>query len=136
MATFLGTNLEFIELNDTTWRNKVNSNFTVLSAAQTKSGNYTLDTSPPTNSTADYIIFCTASSGTQVITLPAVGIGKTYMIIRTAEGSTLEIEPTSGTSINRESADTHVALGPGKGSSAHVFCDGTNWFARLISVAT
>ena len=129
MATFLGTNLEFIELNDTTWRNKVNSNFTVLSAAQIKTAAYTVDSSPPTNATSDHTIFVDPGGDTK-ITLPALGIGKSYVIIRSDTGSALTIGPHSGGVINALSADATITVGTATGATVFIFCDGVKWLAN------
>tara|TARA_Y100001973_G_C5168868_1_gene317794 strand:- start:118 stop:519 length:402 start_codon:yes stop_codon:yes gene_type:complete len=129
MATFLGTNLEFIELNDTTWRTKVNSNFTVLTAAQIKTANYTVDSSPPTNSTTDHTIFVDPAGDT-TITLPALGMGKSYIVIRKDTGSVLKVAPHSGGAINALSADATITVGTAIGATVFIFCDGVKWYAN------
>ena len=129
MATFLGTHLEFIELNDTTWRNKVNSNFTVLAATQVKTANYTVDSSPPTNATSDNVIIANSDGGAFKITLPALGIGKAYTIVKGGTNTThaITVGPHSGGKINNGSVDATITITNAVGAAIYIWCDGTQW---------
>jgi len=75
MSEILGTKLHFIEPGESAWRHKLNMNFATLRAFQKVTANYTIDASPPTNATYDYIIGVYANANNVDITLPTLATG-------------------------------------------------------------
>ena len=140
MASFLDGKIELIELNDTTWRNKVNANFTLLTAAQeldaaSGSVTYTVDATPPTNSTYDHIIFAKlngSNGNTITVTLPTPTMGRTlfFMVTNTAgSGNGLILTRNSGGSINGGTTD--IAVGSVVGVGAWCVATADGWFLKL-----
>ena len=140
MAQFLDGKIELIELNDTTWRNKVNANFTTLTAAQeldaaSGSVTYTVDATPPTNSTYDHIIFgkLNGSNGNTItVTLPTPTMGRTlfFMVTNTAgSGNGLVVAPNGSGTINGSSGN--IIVGSVVGVGAWCVATTGGWFLKL-----
>ena len=143
MSEILGTKLEFIEPGESAWRHKLNMNFATLRAVQTKTGAYTCDSSPPTNSTYDYTIFCDSTSGAFTITLPAESEGREMRFIRkdnSANAVTIKAatgDYLNGTEDGEISLDyTGSGIGYNFGLSVVLVCEGTGvtegWWGRVL----
>jgi len=138
MAQFLDGKIELIELNDTTWRNKVNANFTTLTAAQELDATgsnvtYTIDATPPTNSTYDHTIFAKlGGSYTCTVTLPTPTMGRVLFFLITASASSgngLILTPNSGGKINDLSVDASAIIASTISRGVWIVSNGTQWFA-------
>lgn len=137
MAQFLSGKLELIELNDTTWRNKLNANFTLLTAAQELDASssavaYTIDSSPPTNSTYDHMIFGKLGSTHDcTVTLPTPTMGRTLFFMISAGGGTgaLQISPNPSGTIN--GSGTGISVGTAVGVGAWCVATDSAWFLML-----
>ena len=92
MAEFLGTKLQFIEINENHWRQKVNANLATVSASKTITADYKVDSSPPTNASFDKNIIANITSMSAndgiFIMLPAVSEGRKLHIWRKDTTST------------------------------------------------
>ena len=129
MAEYEGTKIDYIEINDTVMRNKINQNFANLRAFQTiADATYTFDATPPTNAGGfDYLLFADASSNSITLTLPAESAGRHLVVVRKdAHGSnTVTVDAASGDKLNGASPGSPVSIPNVKGARAEFTCEGT-----------
>lgn len=139
MATFQGTGIELIELNDTTWRSKVNDAFTTLTATKSVTANYTVDSSPPTNASQDRIIFIDAASNAVQITLPtpsSSNLGRIITLVSLGDGSyDITVTATSG-SVQGITTIALTGYSTPEGVTVSYISNGTNWYSMQSPAAS
>ena len=110
MAEFLGTKLQFVEINENLWRSKVNTNLATVSASKTITADYKIDSNPPTAASFDKNIIANITSVPAndgiFIMLPAVSDGRKLHIWR--KDTTSEVVGGQGSLLN----DRHIWLVP------------------------
>jgi len=110
MAEFLGTKLQFVELNEQLWRNKINSNFSTLVSSKTVTADYKVDSAPPSGSSFDNNIIAN-------ITSVAADDGIFIMLPLASEGRKLHIwrKDTTSTAVGGQGSlltDRHIWIVP------------------------
>ena len=139
MSTFQGTGIELIELNDTTWRSKVNDAFTTLTATQSVTANYTVDSSPPTNASQDRIIFVDTSSNAVQITLPTASssnLGRIITLVNVGDSSNnITVTAASG-SVQGITTIALTGYSTPEGVTVSYISNGTNWYSMQSPAAS
>ena len=128
MASYLDSSIELITDQDVTWRNKINSNFSIMAAYQSIiTTTYVVDSDPPKNCTLDRILFLDVATagGNMTITLPLASSfqGREIVFIVQSTHATYTRTVTSSSTINGDTTIENVL-----GLRTVYTSDGTSWY--------